>query len=231
MNRHNFLEKLEQSPIVRWAAFRERADGSYVDLPQDGSLIEQYEGLKCWVRQVAAKESLAESFCDDLALAYAVRQVDHGNVMLNWQNVDTRAAEAARLDTYADQIRDSDLQQAFRAVAEALTGGNKETARLLEAANALFYLETGTKAAVAAQDHTQEEDRTMLFRLAANAVGNNLEKAKALVKMDLVNQALLPVSAHRETRSIWDKISDKESYLMSRGYLESRKDPSAAPQL
>jgi hypothetical protein len=176
----------------------------------------------------------------DLALAYVARQARpeglggcHNYLLNSPERVSgtVHSMEADILCDYAEAL-DKDpedfeddsyyLAGAFRGVAAVLRELsrpvpdplylNPDLLGWLVAANRQFYLDTAVQAALAA-DRLAEgtEDRALGLTLAANAVGNNLDRAMKEAP-DLTREIMAPLDAHP---ALCARVKDPELYQAS----------------
>lgn len=232
MNKDHLLDLIEASPINRWEGLRKRADGSLIDLPGDATLENQWAGLKRHLEALAPlfNEASGVHKPTDVSLAYVARQIGANgiggcNYLLNRQSDTTRATDAEALRDHADELakegEDESLVLTFRAVADALEKKNTTLNSWLGAANCMFYLETGVKAALAASALAPEDpDREIYLDLAANALGNNLEKAQQIAPA-IATEIMVPLAEKGELLAL---VLDKARYQGSVG-----KAKAAAP--
>ncbi len=221
MNKSDLLGFIKRSPINRWEGLRMRPNGSLVELPNDGRLETQLAGLTQHLERLAPHfNGAAKSYNPkDIALGYVARQIGPEGIagcnhLLNNQTDKTRATDAEILRDHADGLQDTDwsLSNSFREVASALEGNNADIRNWIDAANCMFYLETGVKAALRADEMVEEDpDRAIYLDLAANALGNNYKKAQQ-INRDMAAEAMLPLAGKDDLLAL---VLDQDRYKRS----------------
>lgn len=229
MNRNDLIEAVNASKIQRWFDLRVRADSTLIPLENDDTLKAQLAGLTRHCEMIA-KLFNYKAAPADVALAYVARQLEGlgtgRNTMFNARNLTRSRLEGAALYTTASKLdaNEGELWKVFTAVSDALRDKKSESPikKMLERANALFYIETGVQAALwSKHEAANESDRQIALILAANALGNNYFKYQSELALPL-KSILAPIRADNQLMA---SVTTHERYLESLKKIKGYKPP------